>query len=279
MMRMAVLGSGSGGNATLLQSGETTLLIDAGLSAKQIKLRMESLGVKVEDLDGVLLTHEHSDHTKGVKVLLKGHHIPVFVNALTKEFLQHKLEGTRWKVFQNGVEFELGECQVRAFPVPHDAQEPVGYVIHSASGKVGVLTDVGYVTHTVRESLRELDGLFMESNYDEGLLEADMKRPWSIKQRICSRHGHLSNEQAAELYADIACENLQHMIIGHLSSDCNTPKHVHESFTKQCKEKGVSLPSQFICASQADPTPWLEFGHEPPPMVPTCRGEGQGELF
>lgn len=276
---MAVLGSGSGGNATLLQVEGTTLLVDAGLSAKQIRLRMESLGVSVEDLDGVLLTHEHSDHTKGVKVLLKGHDIPVFANALTREFLQSKCEGVRWKVFQNGAEFSLGECKVRAFPVPHDAQEPVGYVIKSESGKLGVLTDVGYVTNVVRDSLKNLDGLFMEANYDNGLLEADLKRPWSIKQRISSRHGHLSNEQAAELYTEIACERLQNVIIGHLSSDCNTPNHVQESFSKQCAQKGVTLPSQFICASQAEPTRWLEFGREVPVSLPICQDTGQGELF
>jgi len=279
MIHMAVLGSGSAGNSTLIQNEETTILVDAGLSAKQVRLRMESLGVSVDDLDAVLLTHEHSDHAKGVKVLLKGKNTPVYANALTKEFLEQTFNGVRWKVFQNGSEFSVGGFSIKSFPVPHDAQEPVGYVIECVEGRVGVLTDAGYVTNVIRQSLQGLDGLFMEANYDEGLLEADLKRPWAIKQRISSRHGHLSNEQAAELYAEVACESLQHLVIGHLSSDCNTSKHVNEAFRKECQSKGVNLPQKFICASQEKPTEWLTFGKRVLPTLGECEENGQGVLF
>ena len=260
MMRMAVLGSGSGGNATLVQSKETTLLIDAGLSAKQIKLRMEELDVSVGDLDAVLLTHEHSDHTKGTRVLLKGLETPVYANALTKECLQHKMDGVKWKVFQNNSPFEINEIEVKAFPVPHDAQEPVGYVLHNTEVKLGVLTDVGYITNVIRESLRGADALFLEANYDQELLDSDMKRPWSIKQRIASRHGHLSNEQAAELLGEIACEKLKHVIVGHLSSDCNTEKHVREAIQLKCDAAVHPFLSSLHCASQDRSTGWVHFG-------------------
>ena len=261
-MRMAVLGSGSGGNATVVQCSGNTILIDAGLSAKQISLRLQSLGIGVDDLDGILLTHEHSDHSKGIKVLLKGRTTPVYANAPTREALQHKLPDVSWKVFQNGAEFDLGCFSVKAFPVPHDAQEPVGYVVESRMGRLGVLTDIGYVTGVVRNALQELDGLFLEANYDMGLLEADLKRPWSIKQRISSRHGHLSNEQAAELYTEIACSKLQSLIVGHLSSDCNTESHVKEAFEQACNTQGKRLPRRLVCATQDKPTEWLSFGGE-----------------
>jgi len=276
---MAVLGSGSGGNATLIQAGETTLLVDAGLSAKQLRLRMEMMGVTREQLTGVLLTHEHSDHSKGIKVLLKDIDVPVYANALTKEFLKDKYEGLKWRVFQNGADFELGDFSVRAFPVPHDAQEPVGFRLESDYGRVGVLTDIGYVTGVVRNSLSGLDGLFLEANYDAKLLEDDLKRPWSIKQRISSRHGHLSNEQAAELLADISCESLQSIIIGHLSSDCNTEKHVLAAFSGALEQKQVALPANFVCATQDKPTEWIEFGTQKLPSVASCEEGGQGQLF
>jgi len=259
---MAVLGSGSAGNATLIQCGQTTILVDAGLSAKQLNLRMAKLGVTVTDLDAVLLTHEHSDHSKGIKVLLKEVDTPVYANALTKECIQHKMGEQTWKVFQSGTEFEIAGLTVRSFAVPHDAQEPVGYVISNHTTKVGVVTDVGYATNIVREALSGLDGLFLEANYDEKLLEDDIKRPWSIKQRISSKHGHLSNEQAADLYADIACSSLKALVVGHLSSDCNTESHVRVAFEKACKERDKLMPNKMICATQNEPTEWLVFGGE-----------------
>lgn len=259
-MQMAVLGSGSGGNAILVKSQQTTLLIDAGLSAKQIKLRMQKCGVSLTELDAILITHEHSDHTKGLRVLLKGTEIPIYANAFTREYLQEKIDAhLAWKVFQNGAVFEIGDVKIHSFSVPHDAQDPVGFTLQTPSAKMGVLTDTGYITQSIVQSLQHLDALFIEANYDQSLLEADEKRPWSIKQRISSRHGHLSNEQMAECVASLTPKPPSRLVLGHLSSDCNTQILAEEAVKRQCKEKNVPIPTNIYTASQADPTEWIQF--------------------
>lgn len=257
---MAVLGSGSGGNATLLECGATRILIDAGLSAKQLVVRMESIGVKPESLSAIFLTHEHSDHARGLDVFLRKREIPVFANAMTKEALQWGMKSeVLWKVFQTGNDFEFCDLKVHAFPIPHDAAEPVGFTIQGNETKFGLVTDVGYVTEAMRVHLKDAHGLFVEANYDEGLLEEDTKRPWSTKQRIASRHGHLSNVQAGELLVDVGGEDLTNVVLGHLSSDCNTAKHATETIYGQLKPSGLSHV-ELICASQSAPTEWIEFG-------------------
>ncbi len=253
---MAVLGSGSLGNSTIIESDNTTLLIDAGLSAKQLRLRMENLGVSADDLEGVLLTHEHSDHAKGLKVLLKSSNTPIYANPLTSETLSKSMPGMNWKLFQNNQSFQVGDFTVQPFPVPHDAQDPVGYVLSANGIRIGVITDAGYATNTVKSALEDLDILFIEANYDEKLLEADVKRPWSIKQRICSRHGHLSNEQAAELYCEIATQKLKTILIGHLSSDCNTPECVEKAFKQRCADSDTPMPDVIEYATQGFVTKW-----------------------
>jgi phosphoribosyl 1,2-cyclic phosphodiesterase len=259
-MRMAVLGSGSGGNATVLECGNTRLLVDAGLSAKQLTQRLKLLGVNPDSLTGILLTHEHSDHARGLDVLLRKRNIPVYANAMTKEALQWGMKSeVQWKVFHTGQDFELEQFSVHPFPIPHDAAEPVGFTLTAASTKFGLVTDVGYITQAMRMHLRESDALFVESNYDEELLEADTKRPWSTKQRIASRHGHLSNTQAGELIADVGCERLAHVVLGHLSGDCNCPKVATQTVSDLLNTGGLSQVNVF-CAQQDAPTEWVEFG-------------------
>lgn len=262
-MRMAVLGSGSGGNATLVSCGNTRVLVDARLSAKQLVLRMGMLGVSPEQLDGILLTHEHSDHARGVDVLLRKREIPVYANALTREALGYKMKSSvPWKVFRSGQGFELGELSVNAFRIPHDAAEPVGFVLQGAGTRLSLVSDVGHVTHLMRESLKGCDGIYIEANYDPGLLERDTKRPWATKQRIASRHGHLSNEQTAELLSEVACEKLKVVMLSHLSSDCNCP----DIATRLVAERlsGCGLGSVSVrCARQHEPTDWVDVSPVP----------------
>jgi phosphoribosyl 1,2-cyclic phosphodiesterase len=224
-MQLTVLGSGSSGNCALITTAHTSILVDAGLSARQIVLRLEAAGVKAESLDGILLTHEHGDHTQGLAVLCKQFDIPLYATPLTQESLEgdFKKKPPRWRLMQTGSAFELNDLRIESFPVPHDAVDPVGFIIQSEAEKLGFLSDVGFVTNLIRDRLQGSHTLFVEANYDTQLLEADTKRPWSTKQRINSRHGHLSNEQAAELVRHLAHEALHQVVLGHLSSDCNDP--------------------------------------------------------
>lgn len=261
---MAVLGSGSGGNAAVLEVRGTCLLVDAGLSAKQLCQRLESLEIDPDSLDGILLSHEHSDHMRGLEVFLRKRRIPVYTNALTREALAGRCgEKVEWRVFRRGEPFEISGVEVNSFAVPHDAADPVGFVCASNGCQIGIATDFGHVTTLVREKLRGVRVLFVESNYDQGMLEEDAKRPWSIKQRISSRHGHLSNAQTAELITSLIEHGLETVVLGHLSRDCNCP----EMAAAVMRAAATAGKIEVHVASQEKPTAWVEIGEEAADVV------------
>ena len=258
MIRFAVLGSGSSGNSAVVECGGLRLLIDAGLSAKQICDRLVKLGLQPSMLDGILLTHEHGDHVRGLKVLLGKHPIPVYATAETrKELSLQGLGAGEWRTFETAQAFQLGAVVIESFTVHHDAVDPVGFVISHQSRQLGVVSDAGHVTRSMTERLRGLHGLFVEANYDNALLEMDNKRPWSIKQRISSRHGHLSNDQVAELIRDIAHPQLARIVLGHLSSDCNKPE-LALGRLRACLTELGHHHVDLHCACQHEPTAWFE---------------------
>lgn len=247
-MRFAVLGSGSGGNAAVVEAGGVRVLVDAGLSARQIVVRLGMMGIEPASLDAILLTHEHGDHVRGLRVLVKSLAVPVYATPMTRELVREEVGGAHWKVFESGAAFSLGDLAVESFAVPHDAVEPVGFVFRSGGRSLGLLSDSGHVTPRVTDALRGVDGLFVEANYDDALLEADLRRPWSTKQRIASRHGHLSNAQTAELVAELAGHGLRRVVLGHLSRDCNTPEVALAAVRP--------LVPEAACAGQDEPCGW-----------------------
>jgi phosphoribosyl 1,2-cyclic phosphodiesterase len=207
----------------LLEAPKISVLIDAGLSGRKIIENLALLGKNLGDIAAVLLTHEHTDHTAGLPVLANRHNIPVYANALTVKALQSLMPKYRdWRIFETGAEIDLGGLRVESFSVPHDAQDPVGFVAHAAGCSVGFLTDLGYATRLVLDRVQGVDALLLEANYDLDLLRGDTKRPWPTKQRIMARHGHLSNEAAAAVAAQVAHAGLRHIFLGHKSVDCNT---------------------------------------------------------
>lgn len=255
---MVVLGSGSKGNSAVVECGGTRLLVDAGLSAKQLAARLHLVGIAPESIDGILISHEHGDHVRGLKVMLKNWNLAVYCTAMTGRVVREAgIREGRWKHFEAGQAFQIGGASVRTFALQHDAVDPVGFVICHGTRRVGVVTDAGDVTRNLTESLRGVDGLFIEANYDEDLLANDTRRPWSIKQRIASRHGHLSNRQCAGLLREIAHERLTRVVIGHLSSDCNTPETALQVLRASLAEAGHPQVA-LHCAGQDEPTGWLE---------------------
>lgn len=256
-MRFVVLGSGSGGNAAVVECGGLRLMIDAGLSAKQLTVRLQHVGIEPGSLDGILLTHEHGDHVRGLKVFLKQNPVPVYTTAATARVVRETgIEGGAWKIFEAGQGFTLGAVNIETFAIQHDAVDPVGFVVGTETRRLGFLSDAGFVTRSMTERLRGLHGIFVEANYDEGLLEADTKRPWSIKQRISSRHGHLSNHQVTELIRDIAHPALGRVVLGHLSSDCNTPDIIL-SRLRSCLSELGHAHVDLHCACQHEPSDWF----------------------
>jgi phosphoribosyl 1,2-cyclic phosphodiesterase len=220
-MRICVLASGSSGNCTYVEGADGALLLDAGLSAKETIRRLELIGARLDRVQGICISHEHSDHTAGLSVLHRRYGIPIYANSGTIEGLtDDKIRVLPWRIFVTGSFFSAGGFSVEPFSVPHDAYEPVGFVVKNELTQVGIVTDMGTSTTLIRERLRPCRALVVEANHDERLLQ-DAQRPWHLKQRILGRQGHLSNEHAAQLVAEIASLSLQRVFLAHISEECN----------------------------------------------------------
>ncbi len=224
-MQLTILGSGSNGNASYVETDETRLLVDVGFSGRQIRQRLASIGRVPENLTAILITHEHIDHICGLATIAEKARIPVYCNRATMEEIQRTLGvNLDFRLFVAGGGFDVGDISVETFSIPHDAQDPVGFVLHTQNVKIGFATDLGHVTKLVVERIRSTNALVLESNHDVRMLQDCPKRPWSLKQRILSRHGHLSNEAAADCVSEIMSGDLRHLFLGHLSRDCNKPE-------------------------------------------------------
>ncbi len=259
-VQLTILGSGSGGNSAYLEAGDTRLLIDAGLSGRQIRQRLLSIGRAPENLSGILVTHDHWDHTQGLAVLAARLRIPVFCNRQTREAVEAQLQARcESRVFETGATFELGEAVVETFAVPHDASDPVGFLIRTVAGNLGFLTDLGHATRLVVQRVRAANVLVLETNHDVNLLQNDPRRPWSLKQRILSRHGHLSNESAAEALQDIVTDGLRQVYLAHLSRDCNRPELAREAVQTRLERIGAGHVRLEV-THQAVPSPTLTLG-------------------
>jgi phosphoribosyl 1,2-cyclic phosphodiesterase len=261
MLEITILASGSAGNSALVRCGSTSILLDAGLSARKLCDRLAACGMSPDSLDGVVLTHEHGDHTAALRVLCAKREIPVYANRLTAAALEAgSMPGHRnWRFFANGTTFTLGELTIEAFSVPHDAADPVGFLIRDGGATFGLLTDLGHATQLVLERMREADALFIETNYDEDLLQRDTRRPWSVKQRISSRHGHLSNRAAADVIAELAEGRLSALLLGHLSRDCNSEALAVGAVTVPLQQAGRHEVTVY-CAGQDSVSPAFHVG-------------------
>jgi phosphoribosyl 1,2-cyclic phosphodiesterase len=224
-VQLTILGSGSGGNCAYLETAETRLLIDAGFSGRQIRQRLATIARAPESIQGILITHEHSDHITGLTALAASSQIPIYCNRLTREAIEEQLQiKIDARLFITGDSFAIGDVTIDTFPVPHDACDPVGFLLRTSAGNIGFLTDLGHATQLVVERIRPANVLLLEANHDLKMLQDDTRRPWSLKQRILSRHGHLSNDGAADVVEQIISAGLRRLYLGHLSRDCNKPE-------------------------------------------------------
>jgi phosphoribosyl 1,2-cyclic phosphodiesterase len=237
--RFTVLASGSRGNVSLIQTDRGAVLIDAGLNGRQLEARLQAVGVSMAEIQAVVVTHEHSDHTAGLPVLLKKSPARVLANRMTWEQLGLG-DGSRWQDWSTGSKCAWLDLELESFPVSHDACEPVGVRIQWGGRALAVATDLGFATQLVVQRIRGCEVLLLETNHDPALLQADTKRPWSVKQRIANRHGHLSNAAAAELLGQVAGPELKHVFLGHLSEDCNRPELAEQVIAAKLAEMGLA---------------------------------------
>lgn len=257
------------------------MLVDAGFSPRQIRQRLASLGRTPEKLTAILLTHEHSDHIAGLLGLAGRMQIPVYCNRDTQEAtiwaLKNKVTSRKsesegpgeaesaanlkaridWRLFQTGDTIELSDLEIETFTIPHDAQDPVGFLLRTLEGNIGFATDLGHTTKLVLERIRAANVLVLESNHDVKMLQECPRRSWSLKQRILGRHGHLSNPAAAEAVAQIMSAGLQHLYLAHLSRECNKPELAENVMAEQLHHIGASHVRLHV-AAQDEPAATLE---------------------
>lgn len=251
-MKVCLLASGSKGNSLYVESGESRILVDAGLSAREIVRRLAAIGVDVADLNGLFISHEHVDHVRGVGVLARKHHVPVYVSYPTHRALGEALMGVAVTEFESGYSFMCRDILVDPFPITHDACDPVGFTFESGEGKVGVATDFGVATRLVANKLRECRVLVLESNHDEEML-INGPYPWPLKQRIKSRHGHLSNNDSATLLSDLLSPALEGLFLAHLSEINNDPAVARDVTQNLLNSQSVCSPS-LIVGEQSQPS-------------------------
>ena len=237
-LKVCVLASGSKGNCTLISTPTTRILIDAGLSGRETARRLSLLDILPEELNAILIGHEHSDHVQGLPVLAGRYGIPVYINRDTARATEKKLTRARTvKIFSNGHSWEIGDLTILPFSVFHDAQDPVGFIIRQGEISVLVATDLGVPTRLVKERLKGNRIVILEANHDPDML-MNGDRPWRLKQRINSRQGHLSNQAAAELLAEETCDALTDIFLAHLSLDCNHPDKALQVVRDHLEKKG-----------------------------------------
>jgi phosphoribosyl 1,2-cyclic phosphodiesterase len=223
-----VLASSSSGNSTFIATDRTRILVDVGLSRKDTMARLAAIGEDIEKLDAILITHEHSDHVCGLVTVARNRERPVPIH-MTRQTADSMPWGDFTPVldsFPAGTSFTVGDIDVSSFTVPHDAIDPVGFCFRANGVKIGVVTDLGYITDSIRVHLKDTDLLLLESNHSLEMLR-DGPYPWPVRQRVMSRMGHLSNEAACEFIKDDLDLNTSTLILGHLSAQNNNPARVH----------------------------------------------------
>ena len=249
-MKMAVLASGSSGNSIYLATDNTALLIDAGLSGKEIERRMKSIELNPEDISAILVTHEHGDHIKGAGVLSRRYNIPIYASAGTWKASKKKL-GKISKGFERTIEdsWQLGDFDITSFPIPHDAAEPVGYVISDGEVNFGLATDIGYITDDLYDHLKDLDCILLEANHDIDLLR-EGSYPGMLKRRIRGNEGHLSNDETAELLPELLKENKKSscpvVLLSHLSAENNRPELAYLTVKNSVCSAGYQIGKDLI---------------------------------
>jgi len=257
---VSVLGSGSRGNSTFIRTDEVCLLIDAGMSLREVGKRLESIGENPERIDAVVVTHEHTDHSAALRVMVKELPIRAYLTPGTIAALQandYELNGSSIVPITPGMSFSVGDATVMPFTVPHDAAEPVAFSVTAGGVKITQLTDAGWLPESVVHHLSGSDVLILESNHDLEMLRVG-PYPWNLKQRLMGRHGHLSNTAVSQFIRNQWDGRANHLVLAHLSSQNNHPEIARQEATRALRYRGVDSSRLFVTAQDSPSTPiWL----------------------
>ena len=273
-MKLTVLGSGSTGNAVLIVAGETRVLVDAGLSAKEIARRLALVGEDIQRLDGILITHEHGDHAGGLRVLLRTVDCPVYISGKTCDaYVSERFKvatdeprrraaalNNRVEHIESSRDFRIGEIDFHPFTIPHDAADNFGFTATHQGVKIATLMDFGRITTLITEQLRGCAAILIESNHSRDMLKACESYPWELKQRILSRLGHISNEDVADWLRDGFDGTANYIILAHLSQRANNPYLAKITAEVALQERSplFHTDTQICLSFPKEPTPWIE---------------------
>ena len=257
-MRIVVLGSGSSGNAVVVEHRGRRILLDGGFSCRELERRMHAVGVAPESIEALVLTHEHSDHLRGVDRFVRRFEVPFYATAGTlAESRSLGEKARRWaRPLASGRPAEIGPFQVEPFAIPHDAREPVGLVVEDGDGcRLGLAGDIGSRSRLAWGRLAEVDVLVLETNHDLEMLRSG-PYPWVLKQRVAGRHGHLSNREAAEGLPELLCDRLRQVVLYHLSRTNNLPVLAQAAVSEALDRAGST--AMVMLTEQSRPSSWVE---------------------
>ena len=262
MLKFCVLASGSSGNSALVATANTRILVDAGLSVRELGRRLAEIGESVESLDAVLITHEHCDHVSGLCRLLRCRKrakrpLPAYLTRLTAPVIDWEECEPVLETFQAGSSFRVGDIEVDSFTIPHDARDPVGFCFRAEGIKIAVATDLGYMPDSIKFHLRGAHLLLLESNHDLEMLKVG-PYPWSVKQRVMGRNGHLSNAMVCEYLSADFTGGAHALILGHLSDQNNHPELVRMGAAEALERRGLAA-TRLVIAEQMRQTEVFQF--------------------
>lgn len=250
IVSVCVLASGSKGNAIYLEAAGTAILIDAGLSGREIEKRLALRGLNPSSLSAIVISHEHTDHIKGAGIFSRRHKLPLYINEKTFEAGKAMLgEPYHVEFIDCGRPFRIGAMAIHPFSISHDAVDPSGFTVDCRGTKIGVATDLGIANLVVREHLKQAHLLILESNHDPAMLFENDRYPWPLKQRVRGRKGHLANEEARDLLVDLIHDRLYHVVLAHLSEENNTHDKARDAAAQVLDGSKISVS----IASQHEP--------------------------
>lgn len=251
MFKFCNLYSGSSGNCSFIETNKTKILVDCGVSYKKIKEGLEAIGQDIHDIDAILITHEHSDHIKGLGVLTKNIDAPIYANKKTLDEIEKKYFVSVAKPFKTNETFEIKDVKIYPFAIPHDAADPVGFTIDYKNTKISLATDIGHVENKLYKNLNESSFVLLESNYEPDMLKSS-SYPYSLKHRILGPEGHLSNEDASKVIKSLVNNGLKNIMLGHLSKENNFPELAYQTTINELIESKVDIDKLQLSVADRD---------------------------
>lgn len=250
MIKFQSIVSGSSGNCTLIWCNNTKILIDCGISGKKVTAYLNDIGIDPCEIDSILVTHEHIDHTSGVGIMSRKFDIPIIASEGTWSGMDiGKIAEDNRQIFSKNTSMEIGDINITPFDIPHDAMQPTGYIIQAEGKKIAVATDMGHITNTVTDSLTGCDAVILEANYDEHMLQTG-PYPQNLKARVAGAKGHLANKDAGALASYLAKKGTKHIMLGHLSNENNSPEIAFSEVARELEFIGIK-PGKDIMLSVA----------------------------